>query len=147
MVETPSLRTAQTETVSITSCNPCIDSFAQKFSALLERRNEMRPSKYVRNHARICVGLILPLAGLIGSAILVLGTAKVTTAQTIYPSWNYTGNLNEARRFHTATLLPNGKVLIAGGINNNCSLRLGCDLTNSAELYDPATGTWSITGN
>ena len=37
--------------------------------------------------------------------------------------------------YHTATLLPNGKVLIAGGY-----------LDASAELYDPATGTWSATG-
>src|SRR5881398_246684 len=46
-----------------------------------------------------------------------------------------TGSLATARTFHTATLLPNGKVLVAGGGNN------------SAELYDPASGTWSATGN
>jgi WD40 repeat protein len=101
---------------------------------------------YQTNQARLRIGLILPLAGLIGSAILVLGTAKVTTAQPVYPSWSYTGNLNEARRFHTATLLPNGKVLIVGGINNNCTSG-GCARLSSAELYDPATGTWSITGS
>ena len=42
---------------------------------------------------------------------------------------------------HTATLLANGKVLVAGGYNEN-----GSDLA-SAELYDPATGTWSPTGS
>jgi hypothetical protein len=36
---------------------------------------------------------------------------------------------------HTATLLPNGKVLVAGG-----------DMTGTAELYDPATGNWTATG-
>ena len=41
---------------------------------------------------------------------------------------------------HTATLLPNGKVLVAGGSNlNNNAL-------DSAELYDPANGTWTFTG-
>src|SRR5262245_44445572 len=44
-------------------------------------------------------------------------------------------SLNSARRGHTATLLPNGKVLVAGGDSN------------SAELYDPATRTWSTTAN
>ena len=36
---------------------------------------------------------------------------------------------------HTATLLPNGKVLVAGGRNGG--------YLASAELYDPATGTWT----
>ncbi len=55
-------------------------------------------------------------------------------------TWSNTGSLNIARTSHTATLLPNGKVLIAGGAST------GGDLT-SAELYDPATGTWSTTGH
>src|ERR1700676_2721392 len=50
-----------------------------------------------------------------------------------------TGSLGTARYQHTATLLPNGKVLVAGG-NNGGAL-------TSAELYDPASGTWAATGN
>lgn len=58
-------------------------------------------------------------------------------------SWSATGTLVTARSFHTATLLPNGKVLVAGGLSNvsGSSGRL-----MSAELFDPATGTWSTTG-
>ncbi len=41
---------------------------------------------------------------------------------------------------HTATLLPNGKVLVAGGFGSSGPLA-------SAELYDPATGPWSPTGS
>ena len=55
--------------------------------------------------------------------------------------WTTTGNLAVARANHTATLLPNGQVLAAGGWNN------GNNLLASAELYDPANQTWSPTGN
>src|SRR5438034_7345390 len=89
------------------------------------------------NHAQHRVGLKLVLFALIGAATLVLGTTKVASAQTTYPSWSYTGNLNIARYGHTATLLQNGKVLVVGGYGGE----------TSAELYDPATGTWSITGS
>jgi hypothetical protein len=41
--------------------------------------------------------------------------------------------MGTARAFPTATLLPNGKVLLAGGSNFSGTLR-------TAELYDPATG-------
>ncbi len=59
-------------------------------------------------------------------------------------TWSITGNLSTARLGHTATLLPNGQVLVAGGYPVSVSSPSG---TNSAELYDPATGTWSVTGN
>ena len=55
-------------------------------------------------------------------------------------TWTATGSLGTARAVHTATLLPNGKVLVAGG--NNYSGMLA-----SAELYDPASGTWTATGS
>lgn len=44
------------------------------------------------------------------------------------------------RASHTATLLPNGKVLVAGGVS------LGSVKTLQAELYDPATDSWSGAG-
>src|SRR5689334_5380210 len=59
-------------------------------------------------------------------------------------TWSVTGSLNAPRYLHTATLLPNGKVLIAGGITNTTPPDFG--ITASAELYDPVTGTWSVTG-
>ncbi|RKI74842.1 kelch-like protein [Corallococcus sp. AB049A] len=45
------------------------------------------------------------------------------------------------RLYTTATLLPNGKVLVAGGSE---AQRGQC--TSSTELYDPASNTWSATG-
>jgi hypothetical protein len=56
-----------------------------------------------------------------------------------------TGNLTTLRRENTLTLLPNGKVLILGGLNSDTvSAALAL---NTAELYDPATGVFTVTGN
>jgi Kelch motif. len=58
--------------------------------------------------------------------------------------WAATDAMTTVRIFHTATLLPNGKVLVAGGWTNQFG---GSTLSiSSAELYDPATGTWTNTG-
>jgi hypothetical protein len=50
------------------------------------------------------------------------------------------GRMIEPRSGHTATLLPGGKVLIAGGMRRNQ------DFYKSAELYDPAMGKFQPTG-
>ena len=52
-----------------------------------------------------------------------------------------TGSMTTPRIAHTATLLPNGKVLIAGGTTDFNSVLA------SAELYDPASRTFTPTGS
>ena len=49
--------------------------------------------------------------------------------------WSAVGNLAHARTGHTATLLDDGKVLVAGGWDD--------EGLSSAELYDPVSGQWS----
>ena len=56
-------------------------------------------------------------------------------------TWTFTGSLNTGRFLHSATLLPNGMVLVAGGLDGNFHA------IGSAELYDPASGTWTATGS
>jgi hypothetical protein len=51
-----------------------------------------------------------------------------------------TGSMTAARQNHTATLLGNGKVLIAGGAGASGDLK-------SAELYDPGNGEFTATGS
>ena len=42
------------------------------------------------------------------------------------------------RTDHTATLLPNGRVLVASG--NGMEIGIGSVMLASAELYDPGSG-------
>ncbi|MDT7041192.1 kelch repeat-containing protein [Candidatus Nitronereus thalassa] len=60
-------------------------------------------------------------------------------------SWTPTGSMHVSRNFHTATLLPNGKVMITGGQTINAEADL--EVLTSTELYDVATGQWTeLTG-
>ena len=63
-------------------------------------------------------------------------------------AWREASPMGTARRLHTATLLRDGRVLIAGGLV--CCLVEGNTVsetvTDSAEVFDPATGTFTPTG-
>ncbi|WP_207215833.1 Kelch repeat-containing protein [Pseudolysobacter antarcticus] len=72
------------------------------------------------------------------------GGNPLTSAELYDPasnSWTAAASLTTARDFHTATLLPSGKVLVAGGyVNVNSTV-------GSAELYDPASNSWTSAGS
>jgi hypothetical protein len=57
------------------------------------------------------------------------------------------GNMTMPRVGHTATLLADGRVLIVGGYSDENSVEVRRARTASAELYDPATGTFLRTGD
>lgn len=59
------------------------------------------------------------------------------------PLWSTTGSMAKARSAHTASVLTSGKVLVVGGGDSSYPEQ---SALSSAEVYDPATGTWASTG-
>src|SRR5215475_1124861 len=88
----------------------------------------MSPIKKNSNCASVCAILLLLL--------LCLPCSAASPGGAFSP----TGSQSDARTVATATLLPNGTVLLAGGYNPPASLA-------SAEIYDPDTGLFSSTGS
>ena len=67
-----------------------------------------------------------------------LGDGPLASAQRFDPAtgrWTPAGTMTVGRYGHTATLLSDGTVLVAGGVTADGS-------TPTAELYDPVVGTW-----
>src|SRR6266702_138143 len=53
-----------------------------------------------------------------GGRVVAAGGSVLSSAELYDPAsetWTVTGSLGDFREFHTATLLPSGKVLVAGG--------------------------------
>jgi hypothetical protein len=102
---------------------------------------------------RSCSGMSMPChtATLLQDGrVLVTGgyssTLTLNNAEIYNPvegTWDSVSNMQSARWGHTATLLPNGTVLVAGGCCGGAGGYLPFD---SAEIYDPFTNTWIVTG-
>jgi N-acetylneuraminic acid mutarotase len=84
-------------------------------------------------------GKVLVTGGENGRTATFLALASAELYDPATGKWTVTGSLNYKRRYHTATLLTNGRILVAGGNDTSNTLA-------SAEIYDPATGQWSATG-
>jgi hypothetical protein len=81
---------------------------------------------------------------LFGATVASVNAAQALKSAEIYNpatgTWSLTAPMSTARWGHTAALLPDGRVLVAGGVDRGVT-------TKSAELYDPATNTWTPTGD
>jgi hypothetical protein len=92
-----------------------------------------------RTTASLKAGIIIPL--------IFLGAAGHSIAMAQSPgTFSVTSRMTTPRSGHTATLLPNGKVLVAGGVRGIAFGGLNVILA-TAELYDPSTGAFTATGN
>ena len=67
-------------------------------------------------------------------------TTPINIARYDFSPFATVANMTTARTDATVTLLPSGKVLVAGGLVAGTTPAA----TTSVELYDPATGTWSL---
>lgn len=71
----------------------------------------------------------------------VLNTAEIY--DPVEETWTMAASMTDARAFHTATLLADGRVMVVGGNNK--------DLMNpaiaSVEIYNPRSNTWSLTAS
>ena len=69
-----------------------------------------------------------------------IANASAELYDPVHDTWSFAGPMGAPRDNHVAALLGNGEVLIAGGVNTGGSNNT---VASSAELYDPASNTWS----
>lgn len=100
----------------------------------------MNTARYLQTATLLPNGRVLVAGGATSTSV----SSAEYSAELYDPAtktWTPTGSLNTARYGHTATLLPGGEVLAAGGLGTNGGA------ISSAELYNPTTGTWTVTGS
>ena len=77
---------------------------------------------------------LLNIACFLGILVMSLGTMAQEG------TWTTTGSMASVRRDFPMTLLPDGRVLVDGGRQSDGSSGI---TTAGAEIYNPASGTWS----
>jgi hypothetical protein len=95
----------------------------------------------MRTFTLLADGRVLFVGG--GENAFMAGDISVFASAEIYDpvadTFSPTGPLVKPRKNHVAALLPDGRVLVAGGSNLK-------GVYNSAEIWDPATGKFAETG-
>jgi N-acetylneuraminic acid mutarotase len=110
----------------------------------------MSSPRYQHTASLLGSGLVLVAGGnnLVGTCSCTTFVSSVDLYNPATNTFTPTGALVTARYAHTATVLANGMVLVAGGFGGPTNtLQSGGASLSSAELYNPTTGTWAATGS
>ena len=124
----------QTVTSGAELYNPATGTWAATGSMITARQNQT--ATLLQNGQVLVAG---------GGGTCVNGSCPTLSSAELYnPAtgvWTPTGSMTVARYGPTATLLPDGQVLVAGGASGSTA-----NAGSTADLYNPATGTWAQDG-
>ena len=87
-------------------------------------------------------GKVLVIGGGVGNQHLI-GLNSTELYDPLTGVWTTTGSMKYPRMLHTASLLPDGNVLVVGGTDNETNR----NIYNSSELYNSSTGVWLDAGD
>lgn len=131
--------------------NDALES-AELYSPLTETftlTGSMTDGRWSHTATRLANGKILVAGGFTDPATSANAQPVLASAELYDPAtgtWTPTGAMNTRRALHVAQLLPDGRVLVAGGRTCNAAPPVACNstfTTNTAEIYDPAAGSWT----
>ena len=121
---------------------------AAKAEAFLVNSGPLNSARQGYTETLLPNGKELIAGGYVHTEIPTVTNRDLSNAELLDPAtgkWTETGEMNTARYGHTAILLHNGEVLVAGGCGPS-GIGQPPNLTD-AELYDSATGKWTKTGS
>ena len=119
--------------------DPASKSFAQSAT--------MAISRFGHSAVRLLDGRVLVMGGTRCNTVFCSQTATAELFDPATESFTSTGSMLSARTGFSATLLQDGRILVAGGFSRFCRGSLSSCYLSSAELFDPASGTFSSTGS
>lgn len=112
-------------------------------TGVFERAGVLSETRMLHSAVALPDGRVLLLGGLGGDFTTADGVAILASAEVWDPATDTSapaGSMAEARVEHSATPLPDGRVLVVGG-------RADAGALASAEIWDPATGSFEATGS
>ena len=134
--------TAQTSVLSPSPTEPALSStdFTNPYLNCLSPVLKMNAERAAHSATLLPAGKVLIAGGFREEGTSEIAIASSELFDPVSNTFTPTNDMNEPRNGHTASLLPNGKVLLAGGWNQQ-------GRTATAELYDPQTGIFESTGS